>query len=91
VTDRDVAIRVVAAGRDPGTMAVRSIMSRDIASVSPSDTIEDAKAQMRAANVRRLPVIENGRPVGIVSLGDLSIAADAGTTLADISVAPPDR
>ena len=91
VTDRDIAIRAVAAGRSPDTTTLRSIMSRDIASVSPSDTIEDAKATMRAANVRRLPVIENGRPVGIVSLGDLSLTSDTGQTLADISVASPDR
>lgn len=91
VTDRDIAIRAVAAAHDPNTTTLRSIMSRDIASLSLADTVEDAKAKMRAANVRRLPVIENGRPVGIVSLGDLSLATDTGTTLADISVAPPDR
>jgi CBS domain-containing protein len=91
VTDRDIAVRAVAADRSPDATTLRSIMSRDIASVSPSDTIEEAKAKMRAANVRRLPVLENGRPVGIVSLGDLSLATDTGTTLADISVASPDR
>ena len=91
VTDRDIAIRAIAAGYDPGTTTLRSIMSRDIASVSPVDTIEDAKTQMRAANVRRLPVIENRRLVGILSLGDLSLSTDTGGTLADISVAPPDR
>ena len=91
VTDRDIAIRAVAAGRDPGTTTVRSIMSGEIQSVSPTDTIDVATARMRAANVRRLPVIEDGRPIGIVSLGDLSIASDSGATLADISVASPDR
>jgi CBS domain-containing protein len=91
VTDRDIAIRAIAASHDPKTTTLRSIMSRDIASVSPLDTVEDAKARMRAANVRRLPVIESGRAIGIVSLGDLSLATDTGTTLADISVAPPDR
>ena len=91
VTDRDIAIRAIAAGQDPTTATLRSIMSRDMASVTPSDTIEDAKARMRAANVRRLPVIQDGRPIGIVSLGDLSLATDTGTTLADISIASPDR
>jgi len=91
VTDRDVAIRAVAAARDPQTTTLGSIMSRDIASVSPTDTVEDAKAQMRAANVRRLPVIENGRPVGVISLGDLSLATDTGAALADISAAQPNR
>jgi CBS domain-containing protein len=91
VTDRDIAIRAVAAGRDPNTTTVRSILSGDIQSVSPSDTMDVANSRMRAANVRRLPVIENGQPVGIVSLGDLSIATDTGATLADIAEAPPDR
>jgi CBS domain-containing protein len=91
VTDRDITIRAVAGGRDPNTTTVRSILSGEPQTVSPTDTIDVAKARMRAANVRRLPVIEDGRVVGIVSLGDLSIATDAGATLADISVASPDR
>ena len=91
VTDRDIAIRAVAEGRDPGTTTVGTIVSGDLESVSPSETIQIAAARMRSANVRRLPVIEGGRPVGIVSLGDLAIATDSGATLADISVASPDR
>ena len=91
VTDRDIAIRAIAADQNPNTTTLRSIMSRDITSVSPTDTIEEAKARMRAANVRRLPVLENGRLIGIVSLGDLSLATDTGPTLADISIASPDR
>jgi CBS domain-containing protein len=91
VTDRDIAIRAVAGSQDPNTTTLRSVMSRDITSVSPDDTIEEAKARMRGANVRRLPVIEDGRPIGIVSLGDLSLATDTGSTLADISIASPDR
>lgn len=91
VTDRDIAIRAVAAGIDPRTATVGSILSRDLETVSPDETLQVAAARMRSANVRRLPVIENGRPIGIVSLGDLSMATDAGGTLADISIAPPDR
>jgi CBS domain-containing protein len=91
VTDRDIAIRAVAEGRDPSTTTVASVLSGDLQSVSPSDTIQVAAARMRSANVRRLPVMEAGRAVGIVSLGDLAIATDSGATLADISVASPDR
>ena len=91
VTDRDITIRAVAAGRDPRSTTVRAILTDDLQTVSADDTIEVATARMRAANVRRLPVLENGRPVGIVSLGDLSLTTDTGDTLADISVAPPDR
>jgi CBS domain-containing protein len=46
---------------------------------------------MRRANVRRLPVVEDGKLVGVLSLGDLSLATDTGATLADMSVASPDR
>jgi CBS domain-containing protein len=91
VTDRDITIRAVAAGRDPSSTTVASVLSSDLQSVSPSDAIQIAAARMRSANVRRLPVLEAGRPVGIVSLGDLAIATDSGATLADISVASPDR
>ena len=91
LTDRDIAIRAVAAGSDPSTTTVASVMSGDLQSVSPSDTIQAAAGRMRGSNVRRLPVMEAGQPVGIVSLGDLAIATDSGQTLADISVASPDR
>jgi CBS domain-containing protein len=91
VTDRDIAIRAVAAERDPRTTTVRSILSGDLETVSPEDTLQVATTRMRAANVRRLPVLENGLPVGIVSLGDLSLATDTNGTLADIAVAAPDR
>ena len=91
VTDRDITIRAVAAGSDPSTTTVASVLSSDLQSVAPSDAIQIAAARMRSANVRRLPVLEAGRPVGIVSLGDLAIATDSGATLADISVASPDR
>ena len=91
VTDRDIIVRGVAAGRDPSTTTVRSVLSRDLETVAPTDTMADATAHMRAANVRRLPVVENGRPIGIVSLADLALATDTSSTLAEIAVAPPDR
>jgi CBS domain-containing protein len=91
VTDRDIAIRAVAAGDDPSTTTVKSIMTENVESVSPSDTIEEAKALMRDANVRRLPVVEGGKLVGVLSLGDLSLATDTDATLKDISVASPDH
>jgi CBS domain-containing protein len=67
------------------------VLSGDLETVSPDDTLEVATARMRSANVRRLPVVENGRAIGIVSLGDLSLETDTGGTLADIAVAAPDR
>lgn len=91
VTDRDIIIRAVAADRDPSTTTVRSVLSKDLETVSPSDTMQQATAHMRAANVRRLPVVEDGRAIGIVSLADLARGTDTTPTLADIAVAPPDR
>jgi CBS domain-containing protein len=91
VTDRDIIIRAVAAERDPRTTTVRSVLSGELETVDPTETMADATAHMRAANVRRLPVVEQGRPIGIVSLADLALATDTTATLADIAVAPPDR
>jgi CBS domain-containing protein len=91
VTDRDITIRAIATGQDPATTAVRTIMSADPTTVAPTDTVQEAIARMRSADVRRLPVIEDGISLGVVSLGDLSQETDAGPALADISNARPDR
>jgi CBS domain-containing protein len=91
VTDRDIAIRAVAESSDPDTTTVRDLVSEDLVAAAPGDTVEDAIKLMQGLNVRRLPVVEGGRAVGVVSLGDLSVEIDAGDALADISTAPPDR
>ena len=91
VTDRDIIIRAVAAERDPRTTAVRSVLSGDLETVDPDQTVADAASAMRAANVRRLPVVVDGLPVGVVSLADLAHEIDTTPTLANIAVAPPDR
>ncbi|HEX6261707.1 MAG TPA: CBS domain-containing protein, partial [Actinomycetota bacterium] len=58
--------------------------------LSPSDAVAQAVAEMRDKAIRRLPVVdEEGRPVGIVSIGDLAVERDADSALADISAAPP--
>lgn len=91
VTDRDITIRGVGEGRDPKTTKVRDIVSGGVTSAAPTDTVQDTLDLMRGLNVRRLPVVEGGRAVGVVSLGDLSVETDVGPTLADISTAAPDR
>ena len=91
VTDRDIVVRAVAEGRDPSQTKVSEICSRDVTTLSSEDSIKDAIKTMREHDVRRLPVTENGRPVGIVSLGDLAIARDPESVLADISAAPPNQ
>ena len=72
VTDRDIALRVVAAGRDPETTAVSEVASREIHTVTPDDDLDDALERMARAQVRRLPVVINeGELVGILSQADL--------------------
>jgi signal-transduction protein with cAMP-binding, CBS, and nucleotidyltransferase domain len=53
--------------------------------------VQEAIGVMRARNVRRLPVVEDGRAIGIISLGDISVETEPDSVLADISAAPPDR
>ncbi len=91
VTDRDITIRVVAEGQDPGTCTLGDICSDDLVTVSPDDSIENAVQLMRERSVRRLPVVEGGRPVGIVSIGDLAVERDSDSALADISAAPGNK
>ena len=91
VTDRDIVIRAVAEGSDPGQVRVGEVLSGDLASVTPEDSVERAIALMREKAIRRVPVVESGKAVGIVSIGDLAIERDADSALADISEEPPTR
>jgi len=91
VTDRDIALRIVAEGRDPSGTKLGEICSRDLQSLTPDDSVGDAVRLMTERAIRRLPIIEEGRPVGIVSLGDLASREDPESGLADISDAPPNN
>lgn len=88
VTDRDLVVRALAEGRDPGATLLADICSRDIATLSPGDAIGDAVRLMRERAVRRIPIVEGDRAVGVISIGDLAIERDAGSALADVSAAP---
>jgi CBS domain-containing protein len=89
VTDRDIALRVIGEGREP-TTKLGEICTRDINTVSPDTSVGDAVRLMSKEAIRRLPVVEGSRPVGIVSLGDLAMEQDPDSALADISAAEPD-
>jgi CBS domain-containing protein len=89
VTDRDIVVRGVADGRDPNTVQLGDVLSGDLTAVSPNDSVDRAVQLMRQKAIRRLPVVDGGRPVGIVSLGDLAMERDEGSVLADISEEPP--
>jgi CBS domain-containing protein len=74
LTDRDITVRAVAAGKSPSECKVREVMSPDIKYVFEDESIEDAARNMSELQVRRLPVLNREkRLVGIVSLGDLSL------------------
>jgi CBS domain-containing protein len=88
VTDRDIAVRAVADGKDPTETRLGHICSRDLVTIAPNDPAEHAVELMRKNAMRRMPVVESGRPVGIVSLGDLALDRDRNSALADISAAP---
>jgi CBS domain-containing protein len=91
VTDRDIVIRGIAEGADPNTTRLGQVVSGELASVAPDDPVERAIAMMRDKAVRRVPVLEGGKPVGVLSIGDLAIERDERSVLADISEEPPTR
>ncbi|MFH9586320.1 CBS domain-containing protein [Streptomyces luteogriseus] len=90
LTDRDITVRAVADGADPMTVSAQAVCTRNPVTVTPDDRVATAVTLMREHAVRRLPVVENGLPVGIVSLGDVAEAEDPASALADISRAEPD-
>lgn len=89
VTDRDLVTRCVAANRPPEKTTVGQIMSGSLQYVTPETDVAIAAAIMGKAKVRRLPVMENGKLCGMVSLKDLAIREesimDAADALADVS------
>ena len=88
VTDRDIVVRVVAEDLDPKTTKIRDIASTELHTLRPDDTVEDAVKLMRQHAIRRLPIVEADKPVGIVAIGDLARTQDPASALADISDAP---
>jgi CBS domain-containing protein len=72
VTDRDIVVRVVAEGRDPNATTVREIASTELVTVSPDDDLDEALNLLAQRQVRRLPVVEGDRLVGIVAQADVA-------------------
>jgi CBS domain-containing protein len=91
VTDRDLVVRAIARERDPQSTQLEDVCSRELTTVSPDDLIDRAIRLMRDKAIRRLPVVAAGRPVGILSIGDLAIERDRESALAAISGAPPNQ
>jgi CBS domain-containing protein len=80
ITDRDIALRVVAEGKDPTDLPVAGIASREIVTVSPEQSLDEALQVMASAQVRRLPVVDGGRLVGILAQADVARSADEQAT-----------
>jgi CBS domain-containing protein len=93
VTDRDIAVRAVADGRDPERTPVSEICSKDLTTISPDDELDRAVQMMREKAIRRVLVVDqrNRAVVGILSLGDLALDRDARSVLGQISAAPPNQ
>ena len=89
LTDRDIVTRCLAGDKDPNKTPVREIMTRQVRSVDPNMEVSAAAHLMGSQQVRRLPVMENGKLCGMLSLGDLAnreeTAYDAADALSDIT------
>jgi CBS domain-containing protein len=88
ITDRDIAVRCIAAGNDPAETEADEVLSGDLVTVESDDDVDQAARIMADHQIRRLPVVEDGRLIGMVSLGDIAVKEDerrAGGALENIS------
>lgn len=91
VTDRDITVRGVAENMDPNTATLSQVITTDVVTVSQYDDAVAAADLMRTYAVRRLPVVDNGSLVGLVSIGDLAVEREPQSVLADISADEPNN
>jgi CBS domain-containing protein len=91
VTDRDIVVRALAEGKDVKSVKLGDICTQNMATLSANDDIETAVKLMRKKAIRRIPVVENGKVIGIVSIGDLAMDRDPQSALGEISAQPPNN
>ena len=89
LTDRDIVVRGLAERSDVGDLCVGDICSGDLRTVEPDADVGEVIRMMEENALRRVPVVEGRRPVGIVTLGDLAMHRDQQSALGQISSAPP--
>ncbi|MEV4255219.1 CBS domain-containing protein [Spirillospora sp. NPDC049652] len=89
VTDRDLVVRGLSRTGHPETLPVREVCSFDPVCVSPDDEVAKALRLMTESKVRRLPVVKDGEPVGVLSLGDVAAGRDGDSVLGQISASAP--
>jgi CBS domain-containing protein len=80
----------MAGSRITPLISIMLILRHALLTVKSTDSVEEALRLMRTHTIRRLPVVEEGQAVGIVSLGDLAVERDPDSVLGEISAAPPD-
>lgn len=89
ITDRDIVTRCLASGRSPSTTSVKEVMTSHVIAAKPDMDVAVAAGLMGREQIRRLPVMENGKLCGMVSLGDIALkeesSIDAGDALSEIS------
>lgn len=88
VTDRDIVIRCIAEGKDPAETTVEDILTEELHTIEPDADADEAARIMADRQIRRIPVVEEGELIGVVSLGDIAVKEDtdaAGESLQDIS------
>jgi CBS domain-containing protein len=91
VTDRDIAVKAVAAGKDPSKMTLDEICSKTVVGVSPDQSVDDAVQVMKSHDVKRVLVMENKKLKGIISLGDLASRSMEGDLERDLSRSRPNN
>jgi CBS domain-containing protein len=91
VTDRDIVVRALANGSYPATTMIGEVCSRELATIAPSATVEEALRHMRDKATRYLAVVENGQPVGVVSISDIADQQLLASPVTKRDTAPPNR
>jgi signal-transduction protein with cAMP-binding, CBS, and nucleotidyltransferase domain len=91
VTDRDLVVRGLADGKDPAKVTLDEVCTHEVTTVRPDDELSMVVELMREKAIRRIPVTDNGEPVGIISLGDLAQTLDRQSALGEISATPPNN
>lgn len=91
VTDRDLVVRCLAQEGDARKQAIGEFCTEELVTLAPDAEVTAAIQVMQEHAVRRIPIVDHDRAVGVVSLGDLAIERDRQSTLGEISAAPPNR
>ena|SRR5436190_1869842 len=96
ITDRDIVVRLIAEGKDPGSARVNEVMTKSVRKVNEDATVKEVLTMMSSSEIRRVPVVnDRDEIVGIVSIGDIATQANQegriGQAIGDISQAPPNN